>query len=962
MSVPGGDQYTNRALRAVDDAAKLARDYCHVQITPIHLAVSLLNPPPDDSKPGITDAVPQGPSLFRQAVERANGDFQTFDRALKRALVRLPSQDPPPEHPSFSPPMSKALRQAASVQKMQKDKFLGIDHLIAAAIEDPPIQVALKEANIPQIKLLQEAVTAIRVDKRIDSKTADTEAANEALSKFTIDMTAQARDGKLDPVIGREDEIRRVIRTLSRRTKNNPVLIGEPGVGKTSVAEGLAQRIVDADVPANLMQCKLLSLDVGSLVAGSKYRGEFEERMKSVLKEIEESKEMIVLFIDEMHLLMGAGASGEGGMDAANLLKPMLARGKLHCIGATTLAEYRKYIEKDAAFERRFQQILVKEPSLPETISILRGLKERYEVHHGTIILDSALVTAATLAQRYLTSRKLPDSAIDLMDEACSAVRVARESEPEEVDHLDRKLRQIEIEICALEREKDPASKERLDIARKEAANVKEELQPLREKYESEMRRSNELQLVKRSLGQKRHKRVRLEKERKMKSKEYKDLVEEAIPDLEARIKLLERQKVQAEAEQIKLLDRQKVQAEGEQIDSLERQKLQAEVEQITNPGTGESPLVTNVVGPDQINEIVAKWTGIPVTRLKTTEKEKLLNMEQYLAKAVIGQEEAVKAVSNAIRLSRSGLSNPNQPIASFLFCGPSGTGKTLLSKILAEFLFDDPKSMIRFDMSEYMEKHSVSRLIGAPPGYVGHDAGGQLTEALRRKPFSILLFDEVEKAAKEVLTILLQLLDEGRITDSQGRVVDGKNTVIILTSNLGAEYLTSRQTTGGKIDPQTRELVMDSIRRHFLPEFINRLSSIVIFNQLNRHGIRKIVDLRLGEVQKRLNDNGKNIQIIVNDSAKDYLAQAGFSQAYGARVMQRVIEKEILNPLAVLILKGAVRDGEDAHVVLAHETNHQRIVVVPNHEGDGEYDNDEEMSDFKDEAKDMMKDDLYDL
>lgn len=926
----GAPQFTEKAQRAIQDASELCTQYAHSQMYPVHLACSLLNPPTEEAVTNGAKAAPTGPSLFRQCVERANGDFQTLDRNLKKQLVRLPSQDPPPENVGMAPAFSKVLREAQKLQKMQKDSFIAIDHLIAALAEDPNIQTALKEANIPKIEVFHNAIQQIRGTKRVDSKTADADEENETLAKFTMDLTAQAREGKLDPVIGREEEVRRVIRILSRRTKNNPVLIGEPGVGKTSVAEGLAQRIVNADVPANLAHCKLLSLDVGALVAGSKYRGEFEERMKGVLTAIEESKEMILLFIDEMHLLMGAGASGEGGMDAANLLKPMLARGKLHCIGATTLAEYRKYIEKDAAFERRFQQVIVKEPTLPETISILRGLKERYEVHHGTTILDSALVASATLAQRYLTSRKLPDSAIDLMDEACSAVRVARESAPEAVDHLERKLRQIQIEIHALEREKDNASKERLELAKIEAANVEEELKPIREKYEAEKRRSNELQEAKKKMDSMKVKQA--EAERSGDLYLASDLKYYGIPELESRIA------------------------------QLEKDKSAQEHEMLANPGS-ERPLMSDVVGPDQINEIVARWTGIPVTRLKTTEKEKLLNMEKYLTKAVVGQKEAVKAVSNAIRLSRSGLSNPNQPIASFLFCGPSGTGKTLLSKCLAEFLFDDPKSMIRFDMSEYMEKHSVSRLIGSPPGYIGYDAGGQLTEALRRKPFSILLFDEVEKAAKEVLTILLQLLDEGRITDSQGRVIDGKNTVIIMTSNLGAEYLTSRPTENGKVDNQTRELVMDAIRRHFLPEFINRLSSIVIFNRLDRAGIRKIVDLRLSEVQKRLSDNGKNLKIVVNDRAKDYLAQAGFSQMYGARVMQRVIDKELLNPLAVLILRGSVRDGETVNCVLDHKSN--KITVVANHESDGEFgpESGEELSDVEEVMGkgDEMDEDLYD-
>jgi ATP-dependent Clp protease ATP-binding subunit ClpA len=755
----------------------------------------------------------------------------------------------------------------------------------------------LADANVPNTKLIDNAVQAIRGTKRVDSKTADAEEENENLKKFTIDMTAMAREGKVDPVIGREEEIRRVVRILSRRTKNNPVLIGEPGVGKTTVVEGLASRIVNADVPAGLAACKLLSLDVGALVAGSKYRGEFEERMKGVLKEIEDSREMIVLFVDEIHLLMGAGSSGEGGMDAANLLKPMLARGQLHCIGATTLAEYRKYIEKDAAFERRFQQVLVKEPTLSETVSILRGLKEKYEVHHGVTILDGAIVAAANLATRYLTQRRLPDSAVDLIDEAAAAVRVARESQPELLDSMERKLRQLEIEIHALDREKDEASKARLGEARAEKANIEEDLKPLREKYESEKERAKEIQEQKIKLDQLKTKQQEAERTRDLST--ASDLKYYAIPDVENRIVVLEREKAAADQE-------------------------------ARRSSHGEA-LVADAVGPDQINEIVARWTGIPVTRLKTTEKDKLLQMEKVLGHLVVGQKEAVTSVANAIRLQRSGLSNPNQP-PSFLFCGPSGTGKTLLTKALAEFLFDDPKSMIRFDMSEYQERHSLSRMIGAPPGYVGHDAGGQLTEALRRRPFSILLFDEVEKAAKEVLTVLLQLMDDGRITDGQGRIIDAKNCIVVMTSNLGADHLARPTGTDGKIDPTTRELVMTSLRNYFLPEFLNRISSIVIFNRLTKKEIRKIVDVRLEEIQARLKGNNRDVKIDLSPEVKDYLGAAGYSPAYGARPLARLIEKEVLNRLAVLILRGSIRDGEVARVEL--EDGH--IVVLPNH-GDSE-------------------------
>ncbi|OJJ45572.1 hypothetical protein ASPZODRAFT_143464 [Penicilliopsis zonata CBS 506.65] len=906
-----GAQFTDRANKALLDSSSLAEQYSHSQILPIHLAHSLLNPPVDESKDQQATAHASHDAaaapLFRQVVERAHGDPQLLDRSLMKQLVRLPSQDPPPETVSVSPALAKVIRAANELSKTQKDSYVAIDHLILAMVQDSLVQRALADANIPNVKLIDSAVQQIRGTRKVDSKTADSESENENLKKFTIDMTSLAREGKIDPVIGREEEIRRVIRILSRRTKNNPVLIGEPGVGKTTIVEGLARRIVNADVPANLAQCRLLSLDVGSLVAGSKYRGEFEERMKGVLKEIEESKETIVLFVDEIHLLMGAGSSGEGGMDAANLLKPMLARGQLHCIGATTLGEYRKYIEKDQAFERRFQQVLVKEPSVPETISILRGLKEKYEVHHGVNILDGAIVAAATLASRYLTARRLPDSAVDLIDEAAAAVRVTRESEPEALDTLERKLRQLQIEIHALERETDEASKARLETAKQEAANVTEELRPLREKYESEKKRSKEIQDAKIKLDSLKVKRD--EAERMGDTQTAADLEYYAIPETKALIQRLETDRARSDAEQR------------------------------ARSGDAGEALLADAVGPDQINEIVGRWTGIPVTRLKTTEKDKLLQMEKYLGKIVVGQKEAVTSVSNAIRLQRSGLSNPNSP-PSFLFCGPSGTGKTLLTKALAEFLFDDPKAMIRFDMSEYQERHSLSRMIGAPPGYVGHDAGGQLTESLRRRPFSILLFDEVEKAAKEVLTVLLQLMDDGRITDGQGRIVDAKNCIVVMTSNLGAEYLARPTTRDGKIDPQTRELVMGTLRDYFLPEFLNRISSIVIFNRLTRREIRKIVDLRLGEVQNRLQNNGRNVKIECSDEVKDYLGAAGYSPAYGARPLGRLIEKEVLNRLAVLILRGSVQEGEVARVVM-HDG---RIDVLPNH--DVQEDEDEEMTD----------------
>jgi ATP-dependent Clp protease ATP-binding subunit ClpA len=648
--------------------------------------------------------------------------------------------------------------------------------------------------------------------------------------------------------------------------------------------------------------------------------------MKGLLKEVADSKEFIVLFVDEMHLLMGAGSSGEGGMDAANLLKPMLARGQLHCIGATTLAEYRKYIEKDAAFERRFQQVLVKEPTVPETISILRGLKDKYEVYHGITISDGAIVTAATLAARYLTQRRLPDSAVDLIDEAAAAVKTERESLPEALDNLNRRLQQLKIEIHALSREKDDASKARLAQAKQDASNVEEELRPLREKYESERARGKLIQDAKVKLDQ-----LRVKKDEAIRSgddQKAADLQYYAIPEQEQFIKKLEKEKTAADA------------------------ALSA-----NNPDSGGS-LITDIVGPDQINEIVARATGIPVTRLRTTEKDKLLHMEKVLGKIVVGQKEAVRAVSDKIRLQRSGLSNPNQP-PSFLFCGPSGTGKTLLTKALAEFLFDDPKAMIRLDMSEYQERHSLSRMIGAPPGYVGHDAGGQLTEALRRKPFSILLFDEVEKAAKEVLTVMLQLMDDGRITDGQGRVIDARNCIVIMTSNIGAEYLQRATTANGKIDDTTKAMVKKALEDYFLPEFLNRISETIIFNRLTKTEIRKIVEVRLHEIQKRLEANGKSIKIDCSLAVRDWLGSAGYNPQYGARPLARLIETEVLNKLAVLILRGSIKDGETARVIL----DEGRIKVLGNHD-DSEADDSSEMEIDDEDIADAMGEedmDLYD-
>lgn len=841
------DKFTKKSVEAINDLQKIALDFGNQEIEQEHLLYALTH---------------QDNSLIAQLIEKMGIDQKSFQNTLKRALdARVKSQGGQQYIGQY---LNHTLNYAEDEAKRMGDEYVSVEHLFLAMLRHPSPSVSnLFQQNDITLDKFLNVLKDIRGNQTVT--TDSPEETYDSLKKYGQDLVEKAREQKLDPIIGRDDEIRNVIRILSRKTKNNPVLIGEPGVGKTAVVEGLAERIVKGDVPDSLKDKTIFSLDMGSLVAGAKYRGEFEERLKAVLNEVKKSAGRIILFIDELHLIVGAGKT-DGAMDAGNLLKPMLARGELHCIGATTLNEYRQYIEKDAAVERRFQRVMVDEPTVDETITILRGLRENYQTYHGVRITDNALISAASLSDRYISDRFLPDKAIDLIDEACAQIKTEQNSKPEEIDELEHRNLQLKLDEMSLEKENDSLSKERLQTVKKELADNEDKLKVLNAQWENE-----------------------------------KSAVERPA-------KL--RDQIAEVHNQIELAERQGDLAKMSELQYGVLPKLQRELEDEENKiKSNELKLVHEAVDEDEIATIVSRWTGIPVAKLTQGERDKILQLDEQLHQRVIGQDEAVEKVADAIIRSKAGIKDPTKPIGSFLFLGPTGVGKTELAKTLAEALFDDENNMVRIDMSEYMEKYSVSRLIGAPPGYVGYEEGGQLTEAVRRKPYSVVLFDEVEKAHPDVFNVLLQVLDDGRITDSQGRTVDFKNTILIMTSNLGSQYLLDGIEEDGSISDQAKELVKNDLRTHFRPEFLNRLDEIIMFCPLTKDNISHIVDLQVADLNKRLSD--QQLKIELTDHAKIYITNNGYDPVYGARPLKRYIQKNVETLAARLILKGNVHEGD---------------------------------------------------